>query len=326
MKKIIFLCLLLGLIKPMYSQVSISVDGVVKHFVSEKKLDGVTITVEQDKLPFATFVTTSSGKFKFQTPLGSDYMIIFSKPGFVSKKVLVQTASIPEEDHKSVNNMFIEMTLFEDQKGMDFSLLENNPIGKAKYQKSTGKLDWDLAYTNSIKAKLDKMMAQFDTQTKIDEAKRKAEEAEAKRLAEEAAAKKAAEEAEAKRLAEEAAAKKAAEEAEKKKLAEEAAAKKAAEEAEKKRLAEEAAAKKAAEEAEAKRLAEEAAAKKAAEEAEKKRLAEEAAAKKAAEEAEKKKLAEEEAKRLAEEAAAKKAAEEAEKKRLAEEAAAKKAA
>lgn len=145
MKKIIFLYLFLGLIKPMYSQVLISVDGVVKHFVSEKKLEGVTITVEQDKLPFATFVTTSSGKFKFQTPLGSDYMIIFSKPGFVSKKVLVQTASIPEEDHKSVNNMFIEMTLFEDQKGMDFSLLENNPIGKAKYQKSTGKLDWDLA-------------------------------------------------------------------------------------------------------------------------------------------------------------------------------------
>ena len=139
-------------------------------------------------------------------------------------------------------------------------------------------------------------------QFEVDNRTLKAEEpdakaAEAKRLAEEAAAKKAAEE---KRLAEEAAAKKAAEE---KRLAEEAAAKKAAEE---KRLAEEAAAKKAAEE---KRLAEEAAARKAAEE---KRLAEEAAAKKAAEE-----------KRLAEEAAARKAAEE---KRLAEEAALKRAA
>ena len=150
------------------------------------------------------------------------------------------------------------------------------------------------------------------------EARKAAEEAEAKRIAQEEAAAKAAEEAEAKRIAEEEAAAKAAAEAEAKRIAEEQAAAKAAAEAEAKRIAEEEAAAKAAAEAEAKRIAEEEAAAEAAAEAEAKRVAEEEAAAKAAAEAE--------AKRIAEEEAAAKAAAEAEAKRIAEEEATKAAA
>ena len=83
-------------------------------------------------------------------------------------------------------------------------------------------------------------------------------------------------------------AKKAAQDAEVKKVAEEAKAKKAAEDAEAMRVAEEAKAKKAAEDAEAMRVAEEAKAKKAAEDAEAMRVAEKANAKKAAKDAAKK--------------------------------------
>jgi hypothetical protein len=149
-----------------------------------------------------------------------------------------------------------------------------------------------------------------------DEAKRVADEAEAKRLADEA-------EAEVKRLADEA-------EAEVKRLADEAEAKRLADEAEAKRLADEAEAeaKRVADEAEAKRLADEAEAKRVADEAEAevKRLADEAEAKRVADEAEAevKRLADEaEAKRLADEAEAKRVADEAEAKRLADEAEAK---
>ncbi|KAI8520219.1 hypothetical protein Bbelb_034760 [Branchiostoma belcheri] len=156
----------------------------------------------------------------------------------------------------------------------------------------------------------------------VDEAARKAAEAEPPKLTGKAA-KKAAKEAAKKKEAEEKAAKKAAEEAKKKREAEEKAAKKAAEEQKKAeeeakkaaeeaaRKAEEEAARKAAEEAATKKADEEAA-KKAADEAAKKRAEEEEAAKRATEEAAKKK-AEEEAARRAEEEAAKQAEEAAKK-------------
>lgn len=144
---------------------NVYVYGTVKDYNSSKKLDGVTVNVVKDGVPFTSVVTSANGKYEFNLDFGHDYKLLFEKGGMVSKNVTINTISIPEEERQGGMGMNVEMTLFQELPGVDFKLLQQ-PIGKSKYDPATKNLAWDLAYTAQIQAEMSRMLKEYDERKK----------------------------------------------------------------------------------------------------------------------------------------------------------------
>ena len=286
--------------------------GEITEYFEGDLLPGTVVKATSDGKVVAQGASDSEGRFELVLHFDKQYQISFSRGGFVSKKMTIDTRGVPDHKHYKCPDMDIEITLFKPMKCVDMGLMAK-PVGRFVYFPKKNVIDADMDYSGPILASVNDMLndcvEQLEEETRDEERKKEEEVAKAAELAEQKRLEEERVKEEARRKEEEAA--KAAALAEKKRLEEE----KNREEAEQKRLAEEA---KAAELEEQKRLAEEEKRKqeeaKAAELAEQKKLEEKKAQEKtkAAELEEQKRLAEE-AKRKQEEA---KAAELAEQKKL----------
>jgi hypothetical protein len=144
---------------------NVYVYGTVKDYNTNKKLDGVTVTVFKDGTKFASVVTSANGKYEYNLDYGYEYKLLFEKPGMVGKNVTINTRSIPEEQRVGGLAMNVEMTLFTDIPGINYSILQQ-PIGKSKYDPSTQMLAWDLEYTEQMRAELDRLQKEYDEKKK----------------------------------------------------------------------------------------------------------------------------------------------------------------
>ncbi len=144
---------------------NIYVYGTVKDYNTSKKLDGITVTVFKDGAKLNSVVTSANGKYEFNLDFGYDYKILFEKPGIVGKNVAINTKGIPDDDRQGGLAMNVEMTLFKDIPGIDYTIL-NQPIGKSKYDPGTGMLAWDLEYTEQMRAELGRLQKAYDEQQK----------------------------------------------------------------------------------------------------------------------------------------------------------------
>jgi len=144
---------------------NVYVYGTVKDYVSSKKLDGITVTVFKNGGKLAEAITNASGKYEFNLDYGSDYKIVYSKAGMVSKNISIDTKNIPEEERVGGHGMNVEMTLFTELPGIDFSVLQQ-PIGKAKFDPNTKEVTWDLQYTEQVRAEIARLMKEYDEKKK----------------------------------------------------------------------------------------------------------------------------------------------------------------
>lgn len=144
---------------------NVYVYGTVKDYNTSKKLDGVTVTVFKDGTKFASVVTSANGKYEYNLDYGYEYKLQFEKQGMVGKNVTINTRSIPEEQRVGGLAMNVEMTLFTDIPGIDYTILQQ-PIGKSKYDPSTQMLAWDLEYTENMRAQLDRLQKEYDEKKK----------------------------------------------------------------------------------------------------------------------------------------------------------------
>lgn len=163
----------------LHAQWSLDIVGNMKNLTEKSKLDGATITVLRNGKPYQNISSASGGKFKLKLDPEGDYEIVFSKPGFVSKRVTASTKGIPPEDAKYGFEFPMEVSLFEEIPGLDVSILKQ-PIGKLAFNPSTGYIDYDQKYTESIQKELDRLMKEFEERMKAMEAERKKKEAEYK--------------------------------------------------------------------------------------------------------------------------------------------------
>ena len=141
-------------------QSNVSVWGTV----SEGKIKGKSKNFKEAQISIFLIETnnriilkriSSNKKGKYDTELDFDnyYKIVFSSPGFVSKFVTIDFRDIPVEDRVGGFKMHIDISLFKQIEGIDYSLL-NAPIGKAKYYAKTGVIVWDMAYTRDMMRKV----------------------------------------------------------------------------------------------------------------------------------------------------------------------------
>ena len=153
---------------------SLRIDGVVKK--EKEKLDGVSITVYQNDRFFAKTVTEGSGKFRFLLNYDFDYVIEFSKPGYVSKKVTVNTEGVPPEDQDFGHEYGgWELSLFTAEDGMDMTLFAK-PFVKISYNADLKKFEHDVEYTKLVKEEFEQILEDFNNNKKMED-KRKKEEA-----------------------------------------------------------------------------------------------------------------------------------------------------
>ncbi|MBK9273306.1 MAG: hypothetical protein IPM49_02045 [Flavobacteriales bacterium] len=140
---------------------NVYVYGTVKDYTSAKKMDGVVVSVFKNGAKLTETTTNASGKYEFNLDYGADYKIVYSKTGIVSKNITIDTRNIPEEERVGGHGMNIEMTLFQELPGIDFTVL-NQPIGKAKFDPTSSEVTWDLQYTEQIRSEIARLMKEYE--------------------------------------------------------------------------------------------------------------------------------------------------------------------
>ena len=133
----------------------IAVDGIITK--EDQKLKGAIVTlVNLENYPEVTrsIVTPGNGKFIFILKPDKEYLIIASKTGHVTKKILFSTKNVPDgRVSKEFTYFPIEISLFEDIEGLNISILKN-PIGKITYNDKINDFDVDKDYAKSIHAQV----------------------------------------------------------------------------------------------------------------------------------------------------------------------------
>ena len=136
--------------------------------ISGKKLQGVKVTVTQDGKPFKETVTSSSGRYTdIEAPFGHKYTLVFKKNGLVSKTLILDAKKgYFEEDMEPRTFIEASGSLFKQEPDVDYSIVEDQPVGKARIDPNTGKLDWDYAYLGQRKKEIERYIKQIEQQAR----------------------------------------------------------------------------------------------------------------------------------------------------------------
>ena len=222
-------------------------DANVREKKTAFRLVGANISVFKNGSLTQEVIIDESGRYKFKLEPDADYELKFSKVGYVSKILSINTENVPPKDLITKHEIFVfkvNVDLFKIVPNLDVSILDG-PVGKIYYDKSKKDFDYDEKYSNSIRKEIETLLFELAKKEKEEEDALKAEKLEKEKLErlERAEAEAKARE-EAQRLIEEERRKRDAEEARKKLEAEEKMkadfeSRKKAEEQEKKRLEEE---------------------------------------------------------------------------------------
>ena len=137
-----------------------------------KKLDGVQVIVTKDNQPFKQGMT-SGGKYNaIEAPFGFVYSITFKKNGFVPKSLVLDAKKgFFKEDVEPQTFIEPSISLFLEEPDVDYSIVTSSPVGKARIDASTGKIDWDYTYLGQRKNEIEKYLKQVEDQAKLKESK-----------------------------------------------------------------------------------------------------------------------------------------------------------
>lgn len=121
-------------------QHTVHIDARVIDEDTRWKLVGAFLDVETDSFPTATYETGTNGKFPdIQLPINRVYRLTFRKAGYVTKMAELNTHLAYPEDMPYDMYCTLEISLFEQVQGLDFSFLLTKPmarfsIGEGGYQ------------------------------------------------------------------------------------------------------------------------------------------------------------------------------------------------
>lgn len=143
----------------------VMVYGTVKDHSTAKKIDGVVVTVLKNGGKLLEVPTNASGKYEVNLDYGSEYKILLSKKGYVSKNIVIDTRDIPEEDRQGGHGINADFSMLQELAGMDFSLLLE-PFGKAKFDRAAGNISWDMEYTGRMRDLQIKLTKEYEERKK----------------------------------------------------------------------------------------------------------------------------------------------------------------
>ncbi len=113
---------------------------------------GLRVTIFENAKKIKTSSIDKNGKFQYKLDFGNDYMLVFNKEGFVTKKVSISTFVPPEileRDNKFPPFQF-NVNLFPAYEGVDLSIFDQ-PMGMIMYDKELDDFDYDKDYDKQIR-------------------------------------------------------------------------------------------------------------------------------------------------------------------------------
>lgn len=144
----------------------LKLEGIVKEpgktaTEKNKALEGAIIKVfDETYTLLGSFTTNGKGKAEFRIPINKQFFIEFSKPGYVSKIIEVNTQMPPER--KLAFIFPFEVSIFKEIEGFDISMLKK-PVAKVVYNLIEHQFDYDYTFTNKVNHELKLLYEQYET-------------------------------------------------------------------------------------------------------------------------------------------------------------------
>ena len=114
-------------------------------------LAGAQVLVYRDGIKRDVYKTDSQGFFDVYLDYGFIYSLEFGKPGYVTKKLMVEADNVPVADREyGYETGDFKVEIFREVKGVDFSIYDK-PIGKIFYSVNSQQFVYDRRYIAKMK-------------------------------------------------------------------------------------------------------------------------------------------------------------------------------
>ncbi len=133
----------------MHAQVGLEVP--VKVDVENGNVDDVLIKLMKNGKTI--FTQSSTSRMKLKLHFNSNYTIIFSKPGYITKSVEFDTKAPADHIADGFNPYKIGVKLFKQYDGVNITVY-NQPVGKIRFDKDLDEFNYDTDYSKSILSNL----------------------------------------------------------------------------------------------------------------------------------------------------------------------------
>lgn len=164
----------------------------VKLKIEDGDFEGVTVVIKNSTTGESNSLPGTS-KFDLELKLNCEYVISFNKPGYITKKIALNTNSPGDRAGQGFYPFNFEVNLFKQYDGVNIVIF-NQPVGKISYNRLIDDFDYDTDYTKQIQSALKAAEEEIKQKQREEQAQaaQKKKEEEQKKLEEAALAKEAA--------------------------------------------------------------------------------------------------------------------------------------
>jgi len=121
----------------------------LKFSVQKSGLENSLITITRNGAPYR-IIDPSKGKYFIDLELGSEFVLTFTKPGYIAKAVVVDTHIPNGREREDFAKFIAEVELAPQPE--DEVITYSQPVGKIKYSGAAGDFDFDNDYTQTAQA------------------------------------------------------------------------------------------------------------------------------------------------------------------------------
>ncbi len=150
----------INLVDSVYHLSGTMFDGVVTNNWSDEPLEGTLIVVQTRDGTTREQRTDKFGYYALSLANDSVHDLEFSFPGMVSKRLVVDLTGIPEAELIKGFRTNVNIGLFEDIPGEDFSFLDA-PMGYLRYSAEVENLEWDMEMVRSVRERLNAILGRY---------------------------------------------------------------------------------------------------------------------------------------------------------------------
>ncbi|HTB06043.1 MAG TPA: carboxypeptidase-like regulatory domain-containing protein, partial [Bacteroidia bacterium] len=139
---------------------TVKVYGVVTQ--NDKKLEGAVVTLKANGSQASQNTTDHSGTYQFVLQLDMNYVLEFTKPGYITKRISFSTyGPSPERRKNSFDDFNFDIDIFPEVPGIDLDNILIQPIGKVVYDPNynkVGNFNFDANYTKAMQDVIAKLL------------------------------------------------------------------------------------------------------------------------------------------------------------------------
>lgn len=143
--------------------------GATKVWQKRAKLTGVRIDVMRNNKKVDE-VVTADGSFEIALAYDEEYELRFSKEGYVTKTLVVDTRSIPAQE-KQLGEFYtnsMQISMIPDKRCLKTAYLRNNPVGIYRYNATDNDIQLDEDHSIDVIVELGKIERQCEKLNELD--------------------------------------------------------------------------------------------------------------------------------------------------------------